>query len=243
MKYMGSKGRIAKDILPIILQNRKENQYYVEPFVGGCNIIDKVDGLRIGADFNRYLIAFWKGLQEGREILYPITKEKYDYARKVYNGQTVLYNPDSKPLDDYDIGMIGFMGSFNGRFFDGGYSGNSGTRDYIDEQIRNTKSQIEAIKGIEFYYCSYEQLEIPTDSIVYCDIPYQGTKQYHLSKKFDYERFWNWARVMSRRHELFVSEYNAPDDFECIWQKDIKTAMNQTKTLKATEKLFKWKQN
>ena len=57
MKYMGSKRRIAKEILPIILKNRKQGQYYVEPFVGGCNIIDKVDGNRIGNDINKYLIA------------------------------------------------------------------------------------------------------------------------------------------------------------------------------------------
>ena len=44
MKYMGSKNRIAKHILPIILKDRKENQYYVEPFVGGANMIDKVQG-------------------------------------------------------------------------------------------------------------------------------------------------------------------------------------------------------
>lgn len=35
MKYMGSKNRIAKEILPIILRDRKPNQWYVEPFVGG----------------------------------------------------------------------------------------------------------------------------------------------------------------------------------------------------------------
>ena len=50
MKYMGSKSRIAKDILPIMLKNRRKDQYYVELFVGGCNSIDKVDGLRIGND-------------------------------------------------------------------------------------------------------------------------------------------------------------------------------------------------
>jgi len=50
MKYMGSKNRITKDILPIILNNRKENQYFVDLFVGGANLIDKVDGLRIGCD-------------------------------------------------------------------------------------------------------------------------------------------------------------------------------------------------
>ena len=50
MKYMGSKARFAKEILPITLQGRKPNQYYVEPFVGGCNIMDKVKGNRIGAE-------------------------------------------------------------------------------------------------------------------------------------------------------------------------------------------------
>ena len=39
MKYMGGKRRIASDILPIILLDRKSNQWYVEPFCGGCNII------------------------------------------------------------------------------------------------------------------------------------------------------------------------------------------------------------
>ncbi len=39
MKYMGSKNRIAKQILPIILKNRTKEQYYIEPFVGGANLI------------------------------------------------------------------------------------------------------------------------------------------------------------------------------------------------------------
>lgn len=45
MKYMGSKWRIAKHILPIILEGRNDGQYYVEPFCGGCNMIDKVQGI------------------------------------------------------------------------------------------------------------------------------------------------------------------------------------------------------
>ena len=64
MKYMGSKNRIAKYLLPIILKDRKDGQWYVEPFVGGANMIDKVDGNRIGADKNEFLIEMWKGLQK-----------------------------------------------------------------------------------------------------------------------------------------------------------------------------------
>ena len=49
MQYMGSKNRIAKHILPIMLAERKPDQWWVEPFVGGANMIDKVEGNRIGA--------------------------------------------------------------------------------------------------------------------------------------------------------------------------------------------------
>ena len=43
MKYMGSKNRVAKEILPIMLKERGQRTW-VEPFVGGANMIDKVDG-------------------------------------------------------------------------------------------------------------------------------------------------------------------------------------------------------
>lgn len=36
MKYLGSKNKISHLLLPIILKNRKEGQYYVEPFMGGA---------------------------------------------------------------------------------------------------------------------------------------------------------------------------------------------------------------
>ena len=41
MKYMGSKSRIAKHIVPIIQNYINENniEKYVEPFVGGANMI------------------------------------------------------------------------------------------------------------------------------------------------------------------------------------------------------------
>ena len=53
---MGSKNRIDKEILPIILDNRRD-ETFVDVFCGGCNIIDKVSGNRIANDKNRYLIA------------------------------------------------------------------------------------------------------------------------------------------------------------------------------------------
>ena len=234
MKYMGSKARIANEILPIILKNRKQNQYYVEPFCGGCNIIDKVDGNRIASDSNKYLIEMFKGLQENYNRPIEIRKELYNRARTEYNNGTNI------EFSDFEIGWIGFMGSFNGRFFDGGYSGIVGKRNYISEQIRNTESQIRNIIGVEFNSCSYNELDIPYNSIIYCDPPYKGTKQYSTSKKFDHDKFWQWCRDMSGKgHEVFVSEYNAPDDFECVWSKEVTNSINTKKTYKPIEKLFK----
>lgn len=78
---MGSKRRIWKYIAPIILKNREEKQYYVEPFCGGCNSICQVDGLRIAADINPYLIAMWKDLLHGEKYPETISKEDYEKAK------------------------------------------------------------------------------------------------------------------------------------------------------------------
>lgn len=235
---MGSKNRIAKEILPIILENRKPGQTYVEPFCGGLGTMDKVNGNRIASDKNKYLIAMWKGLQENLDRPHVISKELYSKARTEYNNGT------NNEFDDFMIGWIGWMGSYNGRFFDGGYSGHcvgSTKRDYISEQIRNTESQIEKLNEITFYSCEYFDLLIPDNSIIYCDIPYFGTKQYATSKDFNHEKFWVWCRSMSKLgHEIFISEYEAPNDFKCIWSKEITNSMNTTKTYKPTEKLFQY---
>ena len=55
---MGSKNRIAKQILPIMLKQRG-NRTWVEPFVGGGNMIDKVQGNAISFEmtteiFNKF---------------------------------------------------------------------------------------------------------------------------------------------------------------------------------------------
>jgi len=236
MKYMGSKNRIAKHILPIILKDRKPNQFYIEPFAGGMNMIDKVDGNRIANDLNKYLIAMWKGLVDDLERPYTISKELYSRARNEYNNKTNI------EFSDFLIGWIGWMGSYNGRFFDGGYSGHSvgkTKRNYISEQIRNTEKQIDKLKGVEFFSMDYSKLIIPKNSIIYCDIPYQNTKQYSTSKNFNYYKFWNWVRFMSiHGHSVYVSEYNAPDDFIIVWEMPVTNSMNQTKTYKPVEKLF-----
>ena len=45
MKYVGSKNRLSKQIAPIIqsyIDNMPDCHGYLEPFVGGANMIDKI---------------------------------------------------------------------------------------------------------------------------------------------------------------------------------------------------------
>ena len=65
MRYMGSKRRIAKHLVPIISAHRKANQVYVEPFAGGMNMMENFRGERIANDLNHYVIACFKALQGG----------------------------------------------------------------------------------------------------------------------------------------------------------------------------------
>ena len=80
---------------------------------------------------------------------------------------------------------------------------------------------------------------MPSHSTIYCDIPYKDTKQYSTSRNFDYERFYKWCKEMKEQgHRVFISEYQMPSDFRCVWQKEINNSIHNTKTYRRTEKLF-----
>ena len=99
---MGSKNRIAKFILPIMLKYKKIDQCWVEPFVGGANIIDKVQGNRIGADINPRVIDALvairdhandlpKSNKEFTESDYKQLRKNNNYKYKGYAGFAFSY--------------------------------------------------------------------------------------------------------------------------------------------------------
>jgi len=236
MKYMGSKNRIAKEILPIILKDRKEGQWYVEPFVGGANMIDKVDGNRVGSDLNEHLIEMWKSVAHGWMPPAIITEENYNYIKQ------------NKDLDKTLTGYAGFALSFGGKWFGGYRRDVAGTQ--VDEALKqenentqsrrsydNMKVQQKDLSGVTFVNKSYSDLKLTKPCIIYCDPPYAGTTKYKDS--FDHKVFWQWCREMTiAGHQVFISEYNAPDDFECVWSKEVTNSLSTKTTYKPTEKLF-----
>ena len=57
----------------------------------------------------------------------------------------------------------------------------------------------------------------------------------------DYNYFWNWVRELSKNNWVFISEQNAPEDFEVIWEREVTRTMSKNNKCKATEKLFRLK--
>lgn len=219
-----------------MLSTMQPGQSFVDAFCGGCAVIQRVprEYRRIANDNNRYLIAMMERLTTTDwEPPHIIEKPFYNKVRASYYANDGQY-------DDALIGWVGWMASRNGRFFDGGYSGlGRDGRDYIDENIRNITRQLDDLRGVGWYCGDYSEIPIPPASLIYCDPPYKDTSGYTTGRNFDYPRFYDWCRRMSSEgYIVFVSEYQMPSDFVCIWEKNIKNTLNMTNTYMVTEKLW-----
>ncbi len=230
MKYMGSKNRLSKNILPIMLEYRvSETQYWVEPFVGGGNMIDKVKGNRIGSDINKYTI---EALIAIRDKWHLLPRNKYDFTEEMYN--------DIKKNDNARFkGYYGYTLSYGGKWLGGWRRDKENKRDYVKEAYLNAVKQSKNIQGVKLYCLDYKDLEIPKNSIIYCDPPYKNTTKYSKNS-FDYNIFYNWLdRKKEEGHIVFFSEYDAPKKYKCVFQKELTSSLTKnTGAKKGIEKLF-----
>ena len=111
MRYVGSKNRLSKHLVPVIQNCINDNcKGYIEPFVGGANMIDKIKcSNKIGYDINLYLIALLNHVKLTTEdIPEDITRVHY---YDVKNNQS--------NYDEWYVGLIGFCGSFSAKFWGG----------------------------------------------------------------------------------------------------------------------------
>jgi len=231
MIYMGSKNRIAKEILPIMLKEASEKGItkWVEPFVGGANMIDKVPNnfQRIGIDYNAHTI---EALIAIRDLVDKLPNETSEEYYKEIKGS------EPNPITSW----IRFVASFGAKF-ENGFARNKQNQNYTSAGKRNAQKQSPNLQGVKFINGSYEEYSGFENCLIYCDPPYEGTTSYKTGA-FDHSKFWQWCRDMGKNNTVFISEYKAPDDFICVWEGEIKTnfaSQRDGATHKAVEKLFK----
>ena len=242
MVYQGSKDRLSKDLVPIIQKYIDESGfgYYLEPFVGGANVIDKIScTTRAGSDVNTYLIELLKYIRDNPAILEAPEDCSFEYYKSIRDEYNKKKRSIASELPDWYIGLIGFCASYGGRFFDGGYGRDAtGKRNIYRERLKVLRDQSPHLRNIVFENKDYREYSDVCNAIIYCDPPYFGTKQYGV--QFEYQRFYEWCRDMSKNNIILISEYNMPDDFECIWEKERKVYQKSDRDRAdiAVERLF-----
>lgn len=90
------------------------------------------------------------------------------------------------------------------------------------EQLQQLE-QLEQLQRLQLFCGDYRDVIIPDNAIIYCDPPYQGTAEYKEGK-FNHQEFWDWVREKSKTNKVYISEYQAPDDFKIV----LKFSQNST---------------
>lgn len=230
--YQGGKAKIGKEIANQIEMFEDKVNYkgqYFEPFCGllGVGIhFSKQKRSVLANDLNKDLILMLESVKEGLNIPKdPCPKEIYEQYKK-------------SNIHSAERGFYGFSCAYSGIFF-AGYRVSSGKRNFFNTFRDGLLNMRPALQNVNFTNKSYLDF-VPNGMTIYCDPPYLdnsfGTKHFD---NFDFEKFWKTMREWSKNNLVFISEYHAPDDFICIWEKSVKSGFNgDKKRKKRVEKLF-----
>lgn len=228
---MGSKKKYAKEIGELITKNRVPGQWVVDAFAGSMRVIEQVDGNRIANDINRGIVSLYKAIVAGWQPPTIVTKEDYDLIKNC---------PERYPPELTEF--VAHACSFGGKRFSS-YAQNKRGDNYAKQGGNALMKQRDKLVGVQFLSLDYRAIPYPPESIIYCDPPYQNTIGYN-DTSFNHEEFWEWARTTSDAgHTVYVSEYTAPDDFECVWEKTTVTNFSKNNRSPRVERLFTFKQN
>ena len=210
MSYVGGKARGAEHILAVLNHPAFDGYDYLEPMVGYGHILHRVRNKRsyAASDANPLVVSLLRGVQRG-EALPPITRARYAQLKA------------AKDDASFERAIAAFQWSFNGKEFGGyvqHYTRPDGRVDDIPASRARHYATLRASPAFAhatLTQCDYRAHTHPTQTLVYCDPPYQHTTGY-ATAPFDHAAFWQTVREWSEDNAVFVSEYAAPPDFVCV---------------------------
>ena len=175
------------------------------------------------SDIHEDLMLMWQAVQDG---WVPPTELSEAQWRELKDAEPSALR-----------GFAGFGCSFGGRWFEG--FARSRGRNHPAESSRNIMRFEPHMGNVEFAHRSYMDIAPYPGDVVYCDPPYEATKPYSMG--FDHETFWAWAEDLAKQGvHVYVSEYNAPEGWTCVWEKEqrIQVDANKNNKQKRLEKLW-----
>ena len=212
MQYFGGKAKIAKELSKELQSRLKEGQAFVDLFCGSCNVVSKIQApLRIANDLHKELIALHKAVQEGWIPPSSVSESEYKEIK------------NSKDCPDYLKAFVGFGCSFAGRYFEGYARGSR--QNYAMGSSNSLIKKHTTMRDVIFTSKNYSEVEIPNNSLIYCDIPYKSSTKKYKYGWFQHEEFYLWAKEMKDKgHTVLVSEYlqNLPEGWIVEWKHESK---------------------
>lgn len=233
---MGSKARHAKDIIAKMMASRRPDQIYVEPFVGGGNVLNKVPhgAGRIANDKNEFMVALLDAL--GNHGWVPPTEMNEAIYKRLKKSKPESHvTMEQKAF--YALAATGV--TFGSKWFDSWVKEDARWRQACEAALDDAPG----LAGVEFHSGSYDALDVPEGALVYCDPPYVGTADYMGSKTtikvgtalsanlWRSAPFWKWADrlIDGKGCTVYVSEYTGPSPVEVygkVWSPDLRAEYN-----------------
>lgn len=235
-KYYGSKQRFHKLFCKTILDYVKDKEYncIIEPFCGTSVTLAEfrkhVSCPIYGSDQLTCLIVTLKAFQaENFVCKSSITAEEFERLRTA----------DDDPMKVIVHSGASFYGCFMRDKWNPYHNANLAK---IAKRLAKKPPQM---KGIEFKCCDYKDWSDTIGSLLILDPPYVHGRDNNTWPKnwkgFDNVEFWKWAEHMSENNIVIVAEYQAPENWECIWSKTFISNSRWGKSRTKTEKLFVYK--
>lgn len=246
LPYVGSKRKISKKIVELIKQNYGTDKTVYDLFGGGgavtleCMINDigvvynDINDLpmraikKIASEDFEFLKTLLTPRDEFMELRNKENIDEIEFLRLVvnsfgYNQTQYIYAMEhseikNKIAKDYIERFNTAKGYKVWNKSRGGYMRISQLERIAQLERLQETLDIEGLNNLKVYAEDYTYFSDVENSIIYLDPPYKNTIS-RAYGKIDYERFTEWAKMMSEKNIVIISEYTQPsDDFECIFE-------------------------
>lgn len=215
MRYVGGKGKIARQLADVIAASTDAETVY-EPFMGGGAMTAELAGRFtevIAGDAMEDIAMMWQQVIAGWDP-HPVTESEYRDLRA---------SAEASAIRGFAGSGCSFGGKWFGGFARGGFNADGTPRNHQAESVRAVGRVAAKLRAGNVHVFHKTFLAWPLDcglrAAIYCDPPYASSGsggQY--APEFSSAEFWAWADLMSHRHDVFVSEYEAPPGWVSIWE-------------------------
>ena len=158
-------------------------------------------------DTDAYIALIWSFGNNGKDYIYgaDIEDMKHAYHDAVYFGDL-----DGLKRFGYNLTMSTEKTVY-GRYLDYQHQIKKQTPTAMLEVVSRQVEveRLQSLQSLQSYGTSYENVPIPPNSLIYCDIPYADTNCGKYDG-FKHDLFYEWAL---QQDNIFISEYGMPSSF------------------------------